>query len=162
MKTITEEDKVHLEWYETARMQEMNSVDRLAKFVTSLLTEYQHDYGTICHAIAAAGLAAMRVVDRDEKQGGITGFQAQCITWELLKHWARIDGPARIVQFDDMLFPQHADRFTQISASTWKRLQQNAREKVANGVNAHPDVIAHWKTIAAGSVPFGYTVEPEE
>lgn len=80
---ITEEERVHEEWY-TARPK---TTAELAEFVRHLVEDYEHDYGTICHAVAAAGLAAMRCVNTDSDQGGITGFQASCVLWSVIARW---------------------------------------------------------------------------
>lgn len=76
VKTITEEDKVHENWYKEAKDMDMQ---KLPQFVNGLLEDYEHDYGTICHALSAAAVATMWAMNRDERQGGITGFQASCI-----------------------------------------------------------------------------------
>lgn len=48
------------------------------------------------------------------------------------------------------------------SASTWKRLQDEAKKRIENADVAKPgpspDVLNHWKDIANGIVPFGFTV----
>ena len=73
---ITEEMGIHKEWMKRAR--DMTMAD-LPEFLRELTEDYDHDYGTICHAIAAAAVAAAWSVERTP-QGGITGFQAGAIT----------------------------------------------------------------------------------
>ena len=155
MESITEEMGLHKGWYEEARQM---TVEKLPEFIRKLTQDYDHDYGTICHAIAAAAVGAAWAVEHSPV-GGITGFQASCITWELIRHWGGIEGPARLVQYENMLFPQYGHNFTAISAETWKWLQEQAAKKIAESDHAHPAVIAHWKRIAAGEVPFGLAVE---
>ena len=60
---ITEEMKIHEKWFEEARKQ---TVDTLPEFVRHLVEDYEHDYGTICHAITAAGLAGMYAVENSQ------------------------------------------------------------------------------------------------
>lgn len=72
---ITEELGLHKEWYEEAKKQTLNT---LPAFVSNLVENYSHDYGTICHAITAAALGAANAVE-ESPEGGITGFQANCI-----------------------------------------------------------------------------------
>ena len=50
-KKITEEDGTHKAWM--SRAKDMTLAD-LPEFLRELTEDYQHDYGTICHAIAAA------------------------------------------------------------------------------------------------------------
>ena len=158
MKAITEKDGIQKEWYEEARAKEM-TMETLPAFLKKLTTEYDHDYGTICHAIAAGGIATMWAMNRSA-QGGITGFQAGCIMWEFLHHWHHVEGPARLLQYDDMLFPQNADKFEKtITPRTAKRIKELAEKKLKGQDGAHPNVLAHWHKVAAGEIPFGYVVK---
>jgi hypothetical protein len=54
-RAITEKDGVHKEWYEQAK--KIQGPSELTTFVAHLLNDYIHDYGTICHACAAAAIA---------------------------------------------------------------------------------------------------------
>lgn len=165
MQEITEEMGIHKEWYEA----KPRTPDELAAFVTKLLTEYHHDYGTICHAAAAAAVAACRTVNADENQGGITGFQAGAIMWEFVRHWLHEKGPMRMQRMEHLLFPQYGDEFRTIPLATFRWLQDEAKKKLAEepvrldpdepGVSPHPDVIAHWNRIVDGEVPFGLQIK---
>lgn len=157
---VTEESGVHKDWY--VRAKNMDTPERLAEFVKEL-SELEHDYGTICHAVAASALAAGHVVDHSPN-GGITGFHAVAIMWEFISHWLPQDGPQRLISFDDMLYPQYERKFRTITKGTWKWLQKTASDRLVehNGKNrAHEDVRRHWKRVAAGHVPFGYRVEAD-
>lgn len=156
VEKITEEQNVHQAWYEEAKKV---TVEALPEFVRKLTQDYGHDYGTICHAIAAAAVAAAHAVEHSPV-GGITGFQGGAVMWEFIRHWQGIDGPTRLMQYDDMLFPQMEHKFRAISAETWEHLQKKAKENLSGDrAFAHPDVVAHWKSIAKGKVPFGFAVE---
>ena len=155
-QNVTETDKdVIKSWYE----QDIESVDA---FIEKLNTEYNHDYGTICHAIAAVAVQAAKQMNK-QSQGGITGFQAGAVMWEFVKHWMHLEGPMRLVQYDHMLYPQYFEKFDQvISPDIWKNLQTKAMEnliKAGNGDMVHENVVAHWKSIVNGVVPFGYVVQ---
>ena len=169
MKDVTEESGIQKEWY--ADVDNVKTVADLTEFVRHLTEDYRHDYGTICHAVAAAALAAAKTVDRSPS-GGITGFQAGAIMWEFIRHWIKKEGPLRLIEYQEMLYPQKEDHFRTISKSTWEWLQKEARELLdgrknrnpdgsvfSDSVDAHPEVTAHWKSIAAGTIPFGYTVK---
>lgn len=163
MQSITEEGSRDIidGWYVEAKTQ---TLDTINAFIAKLATEYSHDYGTICHAITAAGYAAMCAVDHSP-QGGITGFQAGAIQWEIIRAWGvfgQKGDPLRIVNYENMLYPQYEDKFAStISPSTAEWLKEHATKKLQDPANAtaHPDVIEHWKSVAGGVVPFGYTVE---
>jgi hypothetical protein len=155
MKPITEEMKVHEEWYKESP----KNIEELAAFITRLLGDYQHDYGTICHALAAGAIATCKMMD-NSAQGGITGFQAGAIMWEFMKHWNDIGLPARLIDFNNLLYPQYEYEFNSISEDTWSYIREEARKKLSDRENlVHPDVYAHWKSIADGKVPFGLRIK---
>ncbi len=141
------------------------NVESIDDFIKKLDTAYEHDYGTICHAMAAVAVQAARKMNQQE-QGGITGFQAGAVMWEFVKRFMHLEGPMKLVQYNDMLYPQYFNKFDSvISTDVWKSLQTKAMEnliKMGNHEHTHPDVIAHWKSIVDGVVPFGYVVQPEE
>lgn len=157
IQKIREEDKLQDRWYKEAKDV---TVKELPNFMKKILDGYEHDYGTICHAVAASAIAAAWAANKS-KQGGITGFQAGCIMWEFIKHWMSYeDEPMRLINYKDMLYPQSEDKFMVISEETWKWLQEKAAENIKSIPLAHPEVIAHWKNIVNGKVPFGYQVQP--
>jgi len=154
---ITEEQGVHKAWYEEAK--KIHTPEELTDFVDRLRIEYAHDYGTICHAIAAAAVGAAWCVAHGP-EGGITGFQASCIMWEFIRHWSGPKGPARMIDYELMLYPQYAKSFTSITQETADWVKKAAQEKLdANNPIAHPEVKAHWERLASGIIPFGLTVE---
>lgn len=154
-RPISEKDGIHEGWYEDARKM---TLEQLPDFLKHLTTAYKHDYGTICHAIAAAAVAAAWAVEKSP-QGGITGFQGGAVMWQFMEKWNGIKFPARLVQYDDMLYPQYERKFTTISKDTWEHLQKKAGELLkGERRHAHPDVVAHWKKVAEGVIPFGYSI----
>jgi hypothetical protein len=162
MKTkITEEEKIHLEWYEEAKGMTM---DDLPAFLKKLTEDYNHDYGTICHAFSAGAIATMWAMNKTET-GGISGFQASCILWGIIKYWLYESNKCglRLTNYDDMLYPQYRDKFDKtISSQIWKRIQDIAKENIKDdGELAHPAVKKHWMSIIEGKVPFGYKISDE-
>ena len=172
---VTEEMGVHKQWYEDAGKMTM---DKLPAFVRRMAEGYAHDYGTVCHAVAAAAVAAAWSVARDKVNGGISGFQAGAVMWEFIAHWGhKEDKPLKLVDYSDMLYPQYRERFEKvISQSSFKWLREQAKQQLderlaeegkarALGIHplpVHPDVLGHWRRIAAGGVPFGYQLSKEE
>jgi len=158
MKQITEEMKVHDQWYIDARSQ---TTDTLQAFIQHLLNDYQHDYGTICHAITAASIATASAINKSD-QGGITGFQAGAIMWEFITHWNHESNKCglRLVDYDNMLYPQYQEGFEKtISYEVWLKMQEQARKLFNENKNAAPAVVGHWKSIIDGIIPFGYKVK---
>lgn len=155
-QAITEAMNVHQAWVEEAKGM---TPARLAEFTERVINGYEHDYGTICHAIAAVAVAGAYAANKME-QGGVTGFQAGAIMWEFIRGWRGLDGPARLQEWKDALYPQHASRYNGINPDTWEWMQEEARRllKEHTSETAHPDVRAHWQSIADGVVPFGLQI----
>lgn len=160
---ITEEMHLEKEWFEQAREQKLET---LPEFMNHILNDYRHDYGTICHAISACALAAAWAADSSE-QGGITGFQSGAVMWDFVRQWAYKNNKTalRIINYDNMLYPQYKDDFEDrtIYQSTWEALQNEAK-RLLDGIDsgegsAADSVIAHWKDIVNGVVPFGYKIK---
>lgn len=153
-KEITESMGIHKEWYRDAEKQTLQT---LPEFLEMLFGKtFVHDYGTICHAIAAAAVAAANAGNHSA-QGGITGFQAGAIGMEFFRHWNGIKGPFRVQRLENLLFPQYSDEFKRISADVAEWLVEEAREKLATSKQSdiHPEVWAHWIRTSQGVVPFG-------
>lgn len=156
---ITEDMRLQDEWYKRAYNMKPND---FPEFFREPTEDYEHDYGTVCHAMAAIGLAAMWAFNKSEgARGGITGFQAGCVMWEVIRHMNYEDNKCglRLLNMDDLLYPQYEHRFRSVSSDTWKAVQKEAQKRLSEIGTAHPDVIAHWKSIVNGKIPFGLRVE---
>lgn len=159
MTPITEEMHLEKEWYAEARNQ---TIETLLDFINHMMGDYDHDYGTVCHAIAACAMAAIHVADNHPVNGGITGFQASHTMWQIVRQMMYKDNKTglRLLNYDDMLYPQYEYKFEKtISRSIFEELQKVARENLESNESAHPKVIAHWQSIVDGNVPFGYTIK---
>ena len=108
------------------------TLETLPQFLKELTENYEHDYGTICHAVAMGAVAGAWAVERSP-QGGITGFQAGCVMWEFIRAWNYSSNKMglRLIDYDNFLYPQYEDKFDKtITKATWEALQQQAREKL--------------------------------
>lgn len=156
---ITEQSGKHKKWKDEADA--IKTPEELATFVHHLTDDYIHDYGTICHAISAACRAAYHVVNASP-QGGITGFQASCIGWDMVNLFmGKCEGGRRIVKFENLLYPQCHSQFTQVSQETADWLIKEAKRRLEDNKTAPPEVLGHWKAIAEGNLPFGFTIEKD-
>ena len=161
MKEITEEMHLEKKWFENAKKQ---TIETLPAFMDGILNGYKHDYGTICHAISACALAAVWAADHSD-QGGITGFQAGFVLWDFIRQWSFPSNRCglRIVDYDNMLYPQYASLYDKtISQRIWNRIQEAAKKELEVAKKEkrfiHSDVVSHWENIINGKVPFGYRV----
>ena len=154
MKKVTEEMNEHVKWLEEASL--LTTPEQLAAFVKKLTEEYDHDYGTIVKAMQAAMKASFNVMN-ESKQGGITGFQAGFLGWWAVEEFMSIKAPARILEVEQMLYPQYEYKFNSIDRETFEGLQKKAKQKLAEG-GCVARVTEHMQSIVDGVVPFGYTI----
>lgn len=139
----------------------IKSFEDLTAFLKDVEENYNTDYGGAPRAIAQASLAVAWYLAREF---GITGFQAGFVMWDFIRDWNYRHNKTgmRIVDYDDMLYPQYDYRFQKtISKSTWGVLQGEAEQRLIDTPDAHPEVRAHWQSIVDGVVPFGYKVSDE-
>lgn len=124
-----------------------DSLDDLTAFIETLVNR-PHSYGTCVYATSLAAASAFNYVAR---RLGITGFQSSCADLDVLRRTRRMgDEPFGIIEAKDLLFPQKNPRFKAINMiQGWKEwAAKEARKKLAEHPDAHPDVIAHWRTLA--------------
>ena len=141
--------------------EEIKSFEDLVAFLKEV-REYNSDYGGAPRAIAQAALATAQWFADDF---GITGFQACCVMWDFIYGllYTNNECGLKIVDYDDMLYPQYEHKFEKtISPEIWSNIQKQADKKLKdNTKHVHPAVIAHWKSIVNGIVPFGYSVKED-
>jgi hypothetical protein len=142
-------------WY--AEADKCETLEAAMDLMRRLLSDYRHDYGTIVHATTAAALAAAHAVS----EGELTGFQAGFVFWGFAKRWMHWeDGPKRLTDYADLLYPQYDRKFTEIDAATLEWLQARAESLLAErGETADSRVVARWREIAAGRLPAFMHVE---
>lgn len=135
------------------------SLENLEEFIKGLI-ENNNDYNSAVDSVAKAGLAAMYIMSHEL---GITGFQASCALWAIIREWQYSNNKTgmRMINYDDMLYPQYKDKMTTIPKDVWENLQKEAANNLSRNKDAHPAVIAHWESIVQGVVPFGLRVECE-
>ena len=82
---------------------------------------------------------------------GITGFQASAADMTVLAETRGMKHGFMILDAENLLYPQYdlPERVAAWIAKTKPRLAPVAREKLADMAGAHPDVVAHWQSIAA-------------
>ena len=115
-------------------------------------------YEMACHATAAIALGAAWAA---AEAFGITNFQASHAMWDFIREWQYSDNKTglKIIDFDNMLYPQYDYRFDKtISTKTWRAIQAEAKRRLEEHPEACFEVVMHWQRIANGEVPFGYSV----
>jgi len=142
-------------WMEAAS--KVKSLEAFEKFYKKLCA-HEHDYGTIVHAVSALGIAGCWLMEHSP-QGGITGFQAGCVMWDLVRGWMPEykDGHLKILDYDDLLWPQNLDRFQHIiPKEVAEELHKKAKKEVKEhkrGKDCSEAVYDHWVKIANSWLP---------
>ena len=142
----------------TVKRKEIKTFDDLVVFLKDVRDNYGNGYGEAPRAMAQAALAVAWYLS---SEFGITGFQAGFVMWDFIQGWTKTHNKCglKLVDYDDMLYPQYDYKFEKtISSSVWESLQKQAKKNLESNKYAADRVIAHWKSIADGNVPFSYTV----
>ena len=148
-----EKEKTITEWYQKSK--ECESTEGLKNFLDTILSYGCHDYTTIADAFAAGLMATMQAMNCHDN-GGINGYQASWIMQRFITKELCIKGPWQIQAYGDMLYPQYSYKFEKtISKDTWDFLQKEADKNLGKKFG-HPDVLAHWRSIVGGTIPFGW------
>lgn len=123
---------------------------QLNEYIDSLV-EREHDYGTCVYAMSLAAMAAFNYVAH---KVGSTGFQASCADFDFLRRSRHIDGPFILLKGEDALFPQYnlPARLQEALENWGPWLREAAIKKLGGEGTAHPDVVAHWRKLAAQPV----------
>lgn len=140
------------------------SLEELPALLTEMI-DRPHDYGSICVALGIAAATTAWAMNK-HPNAGITGLQAGFVAWEMLRHWGSLYPGAcggRMQDFDNLLYPAYADKFTTIPKANFEDVQEKARDLLkkhgeTGADHVHPDVWAHWNSIASGDVPFGLSL----
>lgn len=140
----------------------IESIEDLKNLIKEVTDNFDYDYGVSARSVGAICTVVAKYFC---KEWGITHFQASCVTWDFIMSFLITDNKCgmRLVNYDDMLYPQYYYKFQKtISSATWNDLQKTAKECLEKRKNASPIVIKHWQSIVDGIVPFGYVVEGEK
>lgn len=137
--------------------------ETIGEFVNKVMSMEGMNYDTVVHCVAACALAGAAAANNHKENGGITGFQAGYVMWLFIRNYLYEDNKCglKMVDFDDMLYPQHKEHFEKvITKDVWENLQKEAThelEEYGNGM--WPERKKHLQKIVDGVAPFGYSVK---
>lgn len=139
----------------------IKSFDDLVEFLKDVDEHYNIGYGGAPRAIAQAALATAWYLSG---RFGITGFQSGATLWDFIEDWSSVGKQtqcAKIIDYDNMLYPQYEDKFDKsITPEVWESIQEAAKSNLEKDAKyAHPDVVKHWQSIVDGYVPFGFYIK---
>jgi hypothetical protein len=153
---VSEDDKDIIDsWYKRAREV---TPETFGDFINELLHGYDLDYGAKIHAAAACTIAMFIACD---DIFSFSGFQSSASIMQVLY---KLNYPynktgIRVIDYDNMLYPQYEDTFRSIPRKTWKLIRKRADELIEeNRSTADPSVLHHWMNISFGGVPFEYYI----
>ena len=163
--TATTEQEFRDQFYEIAKS--VNTKEELYQFI-DFANNYPVGYAGVVYVHSAAMIATQRILNLGPG-GGITGFQAGRIGWEMVEKFMMVgDCGLSIIDWQKMLYPQYKEKFEKtISREIFEGLQKKAKEildkanndESINGNSLHPAVRKHMESIVKGVVPFGYIIK---
>lgn len=157
MKKITAQMGEHEKWYNQASRV---TTFTLHEFIRHLTKDYLHDDETMCHAMVAAGLAAMKAVAGSRR---LTGEQAAFIMWTFIYKWMYPNNQAgmALLNYDNLLFPEFEKQFDKtIPKNCFEKLQEQAKDLLGEeGINE--EMREHLQSIVDGIPPFGLKIAKE-
>ena len=62
----------------------------------------------------------------------------------------------KLAHFERLLYPQYRQDYTELSEDMWKYLQDKAKRLLNESTFVDDRVKAHWESICAGIIPFGF------
>lgn len=143
----------------------IKSFNDLVEFLKDVDEHYNIGYGDAPRAIAQAALATAWYLSG---RFGITGFQAGATLGDFIEDWSgigNITNCVKLVDYDNLLYPQYEHRMTDksISSDVWRKVQKAAKDFLSEFSESktfvHPDVVNHWRSIVDGKVPFGFCIK---
>lgn len=144
----------------------VKNLEELNDFIKKTMGSPNLDYSGYPQAITACCIATLYACDTV----GMTGYQASFIPLWFLQE---VNGAGRkvgfrVMNYDDMLYPQYGYKFEKtIPKDTADLLVEEAKKLIEE--RGYADSVAlvdtrvlnHWESIAAGNLPFGYSVEED-
>jgi hypothetical protein len=126
------------------------TIEDLTEYIQALASR-NHDYGTCVYAMSMAAVATFNYMSRVL---GVTGFQASCADLDILRRTRSLKEGFMIINYENLLFPQYCDddhfpTWPMLLEENKKELAKAAKKHLKSTRGAHPDVIQHWKMIAA-------------
>lgn len=140
------------------KRKEIETFDDLVEYLKDIKDNYSFGYSEAPRAIAQASVAVAGYLSREF---GITGFQASCAMWDFIRDYVYTDNKCglRIINYDDMLYPQYSFKFQKtITSEIFNALQRQAKKNLKEYESAAERVVLHWQKIANGEAPFGYRI----
>ena len=131
----------------------------------SYLQSFKHDYGTTVWAASMVMRKAFYLWNRSE-EGGITGFQASCLAWDMMDFFGMKDPVGmRLMGYSELCFPEREGHFCEIPYEIWEMVRKFADEQIKDhGDSMLASHRSHMIDVRDGKVPFGLRVgkKPEE
>lgn len=114
-----------------------------------------NDYGAIIEACATMMNASFNLLSP-----GLTGFQAGCLMWMMIIQYGSYGEGSnlQLINWNDLIYPQYADKFNSIDKDTWEQVQKYATDELEKWSGGSEEVKAHIITVAQGKLPFGLKI----
>ena len=126
--------------------------------IFSLAEEIREDFycGNIVPA-TAVGIVCGKLASYLSTIMGLTAYEQDVALREIAKHFSNKTNKSgvKLIDYDEMLYPQYDYKFTTIPMSTTENLKEQAKNLLLQSEYANIDVKKRWEDIANGNIPFG-------
>jgi len=122
-------------------------IGNFQEFLNDMIENIPVSYGNVVYSTAIASSTIAHILS---SHYGITGFQAGCVQWEWIRQWGIFSSEVglRMLNYQDMCYPQHESSFTTISKDTFERMQtfcQDRIEKSNQDYETYKETLSEWK-----------------
>lgn len=137
---------------------ELNSTSEMQDVADEVIRKFSSDYGSGPRAVAAF---ITKVANLFCREMSFTGFQAGFIPLDflLLFTFPKNKCGIKVLDYDNLLYPQLLEKFTTISKETWDSVVKQARINLKEKPYAADEVRRYWDYIARGKIPDGIRIK---
>lgn len=131
----------------------VESPEELAELAKEICEKFNFDYGVVPRSIGAFLVVAANYFCHEM---GVTGFQAGFIMYDFIRGFMYPHNKCgiRVVDYDELLYPQYIEKHTTIPESVWNNIMREAKTKLdEDKVYCHPCVVQYWQDVSKGIVP---------
>lgn len=136
--------------------EKVKTIEEFEKLLIDVKAD-SRDYGAIVEACSVMMNASFNLLNP-----GISGFQAGCLMWMMIKKYGMYgdDSMLSIRDFREIIYPQMGYKFRSIPKDFWQQAQDLAKKQLID-FKGSESVKKHMETVANGQIPFGLIVSDD-
>lgn len=141
-----------------AEVPTIQEIDQLMEYIQSCIDAVnsleEDDEDGYCKCVYAMSMASVATFNHVADALGVTGFQAACADFDILRRTRNIKAPFGLYTLDDLLYPQRdviqrvQDVIDSDTTKEWLKEEAKKRIEETKGEEICPDVMEHWLKLA--------------